>query len=64
MHNVYVRLLVYVMSTTLTWLAAFLAGWGVTVTEDVITIDIKTFVAGIVAAIGLSGGVFKQWGVK
>ncbi len=67
MTNVYVRLLVYVLSTLLGSVPAVALGWFSYQFVDgliQITINLEGAVTALLVAVGLSGGVFKLWGTK
>lgn len=67
MTNVYVRLLVYILSTLLGSVPAVALGWFSYQFVDgliQITINLEGAVTALLVAIGLSGGVFKLWGTK
>ncbi|MBT9386340.1 hypothetical protein KM176_23785 [Pseudooceanicola sp. CBS1P-1] len=64
MTNIYVRLILYVLSPLLTALVALLPGWGIGFGDGVLTIDLSTLAGALVAALGLSAGVFAKWGIK
>jgi hypothetical protein len=67
MTNVYVRLLVYTLSTLLGSVPAVALGWFSYQFVDgliQITINLEGAVTALLVAVGLSGGVFKLWGTK
>ena len=67
MTNVYVRLIVYVLSTILGSIPAVALGWFSYQFVDgliQITINLEGAVTALLVAVGLSGGVFKLWGTK
>ena len=67
MTNVYVRLLVYILSTLLGSVPAVALGWFSYQFVDgliQITINLEGADTALLVAIGLSGGVFKLWGTK
>lgn len=67
MTNVYVRLLVYILSTLLGSVPAVALGWFSYQFVDgliQITINMEGAVTALLVAVGLSGGVFKLWGTK
>lgn len=67
MTNVYVRLLVYILSTLLGSVPAVALGWFSYQFVDgliQITINLEGAVTALLVAIGISGGVFKLWGTK
>lgn len=67
MSNVYVRLLVYILSTMLGSVPAVALGWFSYAFVDgliQITINLEGAVTALLAAVGISGGVFKIWGTK
>ena len=67
MNNVYVRLLVYILSTVLGSVPAVALGWfsyGFADGLIQITINLEGAVTALLTAVGISGGVFKLWGTK
>lgn len=67
MNNVYVRLIVYVLSTLLGALPALALGWfSYQYTDGLIhvSVNVEGAVTALVTALGISGGVFKVWGTK
>ena len=64
MTNVYARIALYVLSPLLTALVALLPGWGIGYADGVLSIDIAALVGTAAGTLGLSGFVFKKWGVK
>lgn len=64
MHNVFVRLIVYVLSPLIAGAVAMIPGWGVTYEDGVVSVHIETLAAAVVAAAGLSGAVFARWGTR
>lgn len=67
MTNVYVRLLVYILSTLLGSVPAVALGWFSYQFVDgliQITINPEGAVTALLVAVGISGGVFKVWGTK
>jgi len=67
MNNVYVRLAVYVLSSLLGSLPAVAMGWFSYQYVDgliQISIHVEGAVSALIAAFGLSAGVFKIWGKK
>ena len=67
MTNVYVRLLVYILSTLLGSIPAVALGWFSYQFVDgliQITINLEGAVTALLVAVGVSGGVFKLWGTK
>lgn len=67
MTNVYVRLLVYILSTLLGSVPAVALGWFHYQFADgliQVTVNLEGAVTALLTAIGLSGGVFKLWGTK
>lgn len=66
MTNVYVRLIIYILSPIMTMLAGLLTGWGVAydATTHVLTLDLPAVIGAAIAATGLSGAVFARWGVR
>ncbi len=57
-----VRVITYALSVVLTGGAAALAGYGVTVGDGTVTIEIETLVGAVVAALGASGAIYRIWG--
>lgn len=64
MGNVYVRLIIYVLSPILTTLAALLSGYGVSYADGVLSIHVEALAVAVVAALPISGGIFARWGVR
>lgn len=67
MTNVYVRLIVYILSTILGSIPAIALGWFSYQFQDGlihVTISLEGAITALLAAIGISGGVFKIWGTK
>lgn len=64
MTNVYVRLIVYILSPVLTALAGLLAGYGVTYADGVLSIHTEALAVAVVAALPISGVIFARWGTK
>ena len=67
MNNVYVRLIVYILSTILGSVPAVALGWFSYQFLDGkihVTISLEGAITALLAAIGISGGVFKIWGTK
>ncbi|WP_323041162.1 hypothetical protein [Gemmobacter sp.] len=64
MTNVYVRLIIYILSPILTTLAGLLAGYGVTYADGVLSIHTEALAVAVVAAMPISGGIFARWGVR
>ncbi|TQS72765.1 hypothetical protein ERN12_05880 [Rhodobacteraceae bacterium] len=64
MTNIYIRMIMYIVSPLLTALVALVPGWGVHYAEGVLSIDIATLAGAVVAALGLSGAIFAKWGLK
>lgn len=67
MNNVYVRLAVYVLSSLLGSLPAVALGWFSYQYVDgliQISIHVEGAVSALIAAFGLSAGVFQIWGKK
>lgn len=67
MTNVYVRILIYTLSTLLGSVPAVALGWFSYQFVDgliQITINLEGAVTALLVAFGLSGGVFKLWGTK
>lgn len=67
MNPVYIRLLVYIMSTVLGSIPAVALGWfGYQFLDGMIhiTISLEGAATALLSAIGISGGVFKIWGKK
>lgn len=67
MSNVYIRLLVYIISTLLGSVPAVALGWfSYEFVNGLIhiTISVEGAATALLTAIGISGGVFKIWGKK
>ena len=67
MTNVYVRLIVYILSTILGSIPAVALGWFSYKFLDGmihVTVSLEGAATALLAAIGISGGVFKIWGTK
>jgi hypothetical protein len=67
MNPVYIRLLIYIMSTVLGSIPAVALGWFSYQFLDGmihITISLEGAATALLSAIGISGGVFKIWGKK
>lgn len=67
MSNIYVRLITYILSLPVGAVPAWAAGWlTITVVDGWIQIgiEINGALTALSAAIGISMGVFKRWGVK
>ncbi len=67
MTNVYVRLIVYTLSTILGSVPAIALGWFSYQFLDGnihVTVSLEGAATALLTAIGISGGVFKVWGTK
>lgn len=67
MNNVYVRLIVYILSTVLGSVPAVALGWFSYQFLDGmihVTISLEGAATALLSAVGISGGVFKVWGKK
>lgn len=66
MHNIIVRMVIYILSPILTAAVALISGWGVSydATSNVLSLDLPALIGAVMAAVGLSGTVFARWGVK
>jgi hypothetical protein len=67
MTNVYVRLIVYVLSAFLGQIPAIALGWfSYQLLDGMIhvTISLEGAATALLTAVGISGGVFKVWGTK
>ena len=67
MNNVYVRLLVYILSTILGSVPAVALGWFSYQFLDgniLVTVSLEGAATALLTALGISGGVFKAWGTK
>lgn len=67
MNNVYVRLIVYILSTILGSVPAVALGWFSYQFLDGmihVTISVEGAATALLSAAGISGGVFKVWGKK
>lgn len=67
MNNVYVRLIVYILSTILGSVPAVALGWFSYQFLDGninVTVSLEGAATALLSAVGISGGVFKVWGTK
>ena len=67
MSNVYVRLIVYILSTVLGSVPAVALGWFSYQFLDgniLVTVSLEGAATALLSAVGISGGVFKVWGTK
>lgn len=67
MTNVYVRLIVYILSTILGSVPAVALGWFSYQFLDGnihVTVSLEGAATALLTALGISGGVFKVWGTK
>lgn len=67
MNNVYVRLIVYILSTILGSVPAVALGWFSYQFLDgniYVSVSLEGAATALLTAIGISGGVFKIWGTK
>ncbi len=67
MNNVYVRLIVYILSTVLGSVPAVALGWFSYQFLDgniLVTVSLEGAATALLSAVGISGGVFKVWGTK
>ena len=67
MNNVYVRLIVYILSTILGSVPAVALGWFSYQFLDGninMTVSLEGAATALLTALGISGGVFKVWGTK
>jgi len=67
MNNVYVRLIVYILSTILGSVPAVALGWFSYQFLDgniLVTVSLEGAATALLSAVGISGGVFKVWGTK
>jgi len=67
MNNVYVRLIVYIMSTILGSVPVVALGWFNYQFLDGnihVIVSIEGAATALLSAVGISGGVFKVWGTK
>ncbi|SEB80329.1 hypothetical protein [Rhodobacter sp. 24-YEA-8] len=66
MHNIIVRMVIYILSPILTAAVALISGWGVSydATSHVLSLDLPALIGAVMAAVGLSGAVFARWGVR
>lgn len=65
MKNVYVRLVLYVLSTAAAMIPASWAGYIVyDAANQVLQISLPGIAAAIVGGMGVSGVIFKRWGVS
>lgn len=58
------RVVLYVLSPLPPLVAAIGAGWGVTIEDAVLVIQIEAFAAALVAGSGISIGILQRWGVR
>ena len=58
-----IGMIMYIVSPLLTALVALVPGWGVHYAEGVRSIDIATLARTVMAALGLSGAIFAEWGL-
>lgn len=63
---VYIRLIVYVLSSLLGLIPPALTGWGVSfdAAAGVLSVNIEALAAAIATAFTASGVIFKLWGTK
>jgi len=65
MHPVYIRLIVYVLSTVAGMIPAAWAGWiSYDAAAGMLQISVQGLGGAIAAGLALALGVFKKWGVK
>ncbi len=66
MHNIIVRMVIYILSPILAAAVALISGWGVSydVTSHVLSLDLPALIGAVVAAVGLSSAIFRRWGVS
>ena len=65
MHPVYIRLIIYVLSTVAGMIPAAWAGWiSYDATAGMLHISVQGLGGAIAAGLALALGVFKRWGVK
>jgi len=65
MNNVYVRLVLYALSTVAAMIPASWAGYIVyDATSQMLQISLPGLAAAIVGGLGLSSVVFRRWGVR
>ena len=67
MNNVYIRLIVYILSTILGSVPAVALGWFSYQFLDgniLVTVSLEGAATALLTALGISGGVFKVWGTK
>lgn len=65
MENVYVRLLIYVLSIVFGMIPAAWAGWiSYDEASQMLQISVSGLAVAIVGGLGLTGAVFARWGIK
>lgn len=65
MNLVYIRLIVYVLSTVFAAIPASWAGWiDYDAVNQTVTISLQGLSSAIVGGLGMTFAVFKKWGVK
>jgi hypothetical protein len=65
MDPVYLRLIVYVLSTLLAMVPASWAGFvSYDATLQVVTISLPGLITAVAGGLAVSGGIFARWGVK
>lgn len=65
MNAVYIRLIVYTLSTVLGMIPAAWAGWiAYDASAQVLSVSIPGLVAAAVAGLAVTGGIFARWGIK
>lgn len=65
MQNVYVRLILYVLSLLFGSLPAWAAGWIAYDAETaVLTVQVEALLVAAFAGSGMAAGIFRRWGVR
>ncbi len=66
MHNIIVRMVIYILSPVLATAVGLISGWGVSynAATHVLSLDLPALIGAVVAAVGLSGAIFARWGVR
>jgi hypothetical protein len=59
-----VRLILYALSLIPVPVLAGLAGWGVTITDGAIIIQVETLVLAVASGLALTGGIFARFGTR
>lgn len=66
MQSVYVRILLYVLSSMLALVPLGVAQYGVSIDAEAmrITVDLQVLVPAVFAGFAMSAGILKRWGVR